>query len=252
MKNNTFSIPRIALLVRRQVIMSGNTLIVAAGVAAFLIIVLILTGYNSPIPINARLFYGITLPIVILGGFIFSSLIFNELQSREKALFFLSLPATSLEKLAAAWLISSPIFVVLIYGLLMVVNLLSGILLSLLPGKEFLFVDPFYSPLLKSLGSYMVLQTIFLLGAVYFKKNNFFKTILSLFLIALVISMWTSLMAYLLFGKTRIVINNLNFPEPWHHFAENSLPYITKTIYWGIIGPFFLFISWLRVKEREV
>ncbi len=252
MNNNNFSIQRIALLVRRQTLMSGNTLIVAAGVAAFLLIVLLLTGYNSPVALNDTVFYGITLPIVILGGFIFSSLVFSELQSREKAIFFLSLPATSLEKLAAGWLISSPIFVIFIYVLLMVVNLFTGTLLSLFPGKEFIFVDPFYPPLLNSLGSYMVLQTVFLLGAVYFKKNNFFKTILSVFLVAMVISIWGIIMAYLVLGKTHIGMENVNFPEYWHHFAENILPSIAKTVFWGIIGPFFLFVSWLRLKEREV
>ena len=253
MNNNTsFSLQRVALLVRRQARMSGNSLIVAAGVAAFLLIVLLITGYNSPEAISANAFYGTTLPIVILGGFVFSSLIFNELQSREKAIFFLSLPATSLDKLAAGWLISSPIFVVLIFVLLMVVNLLTGTLLSLFPGKEFIFVDPFFPPLLNSLGAYMVLQTVFLLGAVYFKKNNFFKTILSLFLISMVISLWALLMVYFISGKTEINMGNIDFPEHWKRFAENSLPSIAKTIFWGIIGPFFLFIAWLRLKEREV
>jgi hypothetical protein len=120
-----------------------------------------------------------------------------------------------LEKLAAGWLISSLIFVVLIYVLLMVVNLLTGTLISLFPGKEFIFVDPFYAPLLKSLGSYMVLQTLFLLGALYFKKNNFFKTILSVFLVALVISLWGALMAYLVVGETYIVMKNSYIPEHW-------------------------------------
>lgn len=252
MNNNNFSIHRIALLLRRQAFMSSNTLIVAAGLAAFLLIVLLLTGYNSNEAINDQVFYGITLPMVILGGFIFSSLIFNELQNREKAVFFLSLPATSLEKLVAGWLVSSPIFIVLIYVLLMVVNILSGTLLSLFPGKEFVFIDPFYPPLLNSLGIYMVLQTIFLLGALYFKKNNFFKTVLAIFLVALVCFVWGILMVYLVGGTNNIHMENVDFSEQWRNFGENVLPYIAKTIFWGITGPFFLFIAWLRLKEREV
>ena len=235
MKNENFNLRRIGLLIRRQTRMNFNPLLISAGgLTAFLLIILVLSGYQSNINITA--YYGITLPFLLGGGYIFTSVIFSELQHYEKSIFYLTLPASPLEKLASAWLISSPVFVILVFIALIIMNYLVSLILSFLPGTGMDLFNPFNRELFLTLGVYMVTQTVFILGAVYFKKHNFFKTILALFLTGLAIAIYAVIVARITFGGFHSLDTNFHqLPENFDHFITHTFPMIIKILFWGVL-----------------
>jgi hypothetical protein len=54
----------------------------------------------------------------------------------------------------------------------------------------------FLPAVIRTTGIYLVTHSVFLLGATYFRKNNFLKTLLALFLISLALNIYSGLVGW--------------------------------------------------------
>lgn len=200
---------------------------------------------------NLDAFVSFGFVIVFVGGYIFTSNIFNELQSPVKSHYYLTLPARAEEKLIAAWLISSVFFVIVSLAIMFLISfIISGILALLFNGGLQLF-NPFTKAAMTTTGVYLVTQTIFLLGSVYFRKFNFLKTLLSVFLVYITLFVWILIMIFLVIRPQDMVFAgafdiDIDFQKA---LAKSE---IISFIFWYVIGPFFLIVSYFRLKERQV
>jgi len=250
--NNMFDIKRVYLLIIRFLRMyTSPALIAFTAVSALLLVILLLTSID--LQINDETFLGITLPFVMLGGYIFSSMAYPELNSSVKGNFYLTLPASPLDRLAAGWLLTGPAYVILSMVLLFLLSLLTAIFGSTVFGYPFMLHNIFEENVIKVFGIYLVTQTLFLTGAAYFKRFNFFKVILSIVVVGFVVSAYSGILSLLVFGGSGF---NGSFPgdaDPiTKAFFEQTFPDIAAFVFWGLMGPFFLLVTYFRIKEREV
>jgi len=127
--------------------------------------------------------YGLFL---LIGGLIYSSRAFREFAKVPSRAEYLSLPASSLEKVLVKWLYTGPIFLVAFTLLFWILASLFMPFISDLRGYEFsspLFVTiPFWN----LVGIYSVVQTIFIFGSITFNKVPAVLTVISIMLIALI------------------------------------------------------------------
>lgn len=244
MYTNSYNPQRQLLFVRRQLTLSQQTWLIAAGaIFGVLLIVSVLAAIFNPAELHE--IQGFYLAAFFFGGLIFTSMIFKELHSPHRSYFFLTLPASTLEKLVGAWLITSPLYIVGFTLLSFIVFLLS----FLIAGAPFSLSYFFNDALGEVIISYLVIQTIFLWGACYFRKNNFLKTVLVLIVFGICFALYLGLLVWLFFESNGNVQLNEGDLSPG---LLDTLTNTTEIFFWGILGPYMLLMSYFTLKERQV
>ena len=251
--NNYFDLKRLYLLTRRQ-ILSERTgwLIALTAVAGIMLVISLFVAYFNPVLMPALT--PSYLSIMFLGGYIFTSSIFNELHYPQKAVHFLTLPVSTTERLLAAWIITGilfPIFSLILIALIVfIANLIMNLTLDLTP-----FNHAFSNGGAGAFRSYLITQSVFLLGAAYFRKYNFLKTLLAIFVFIVAITIITATFGWIIFSpfsgqefvegdqSSTININNL---------LIERVPALARFVYFYVGVPFFLVVTWFTLKERQV
>lgn len=176
--NNHFNLSRFGLLFRKHTVEHYKTYLMSLGVllgAMFLIMGT--ASYLAISPMGASEQTVFFLFFLIGAGVVFTSTVFSQLGDKKKAIAFLTLPASQLEKYLVGWLYSFPIY------LLLFIPSFYLILLILLHIDPRVGTDPEVINILKSepplhviLIFYALFNAVMLVGSVYFNKNHFIKT----------------------------------------------------------------------------
>ncbi|MFW6248884.1 MAG: hypothetical protein ACOC4J_03850 [Bacteroidota bacterium] len=252
-KINQFSMKRFILIMNRYVTFNLKSWLIALGaLMGIIIIVGLLNVYQSgginilePISVVGTV-------LVMISGFILTSMTYSELHTPAKSQFFLTLPATTSEKLFAHWLVTSVVYILLANLLVSLAVLIYTSVSMLLWNSNFVFFNPFTIGNLELMGIYVIVHSIFFLGAIHFRKNNFMKTILSVFVIATIINIVVVSVSYLFVGTTNFEMSGEGSNPELIHFIENTLPMVGKIFLYGLLAPFCLLVSFYKLKEREV
>jgi hypothetical protein len=144
--------------------------------------------------------------------------------------------------------LSSPIYAAVYLAIVSVIFLVS----SSIAGRPLEFVEMFREGTFYTIGSYMVIQTIFFLGACGFKNHNFIKTLFSLFVIAFGLGLFAAIIGGILFNGLEGKFDGGNdVGEDFKEMAETVFTEIIPFIFWYILGPFLLIVSYFKLKERQ-
>lgn len=251
--NSFFNINRLKYFLIRQISINYKTWLIAAGsVAGFLMFIGTWNIFFDHHAIDSGYILGIVLPVFFITGLIYTSLIFSELNSTHRAYLYFSIPASAFEKLLSAWLLSSIMYVLFGIILIYIVNFYYILVAGVFTSKTVELVNLFNLDVLKTFGTYMVIQSIFFLGAIYFRRVNFLKTLLAGFVFMVIISIYSGLLLKLLFGSTSLESKNFVGGVNIAFTAEFVIIPIAKYLFWLAIAPFFLIVSYFRLKERQV
>src|ERR1035437_1643342 len=88
--NQYFNLNRIINLCKRQILFNRQMLSVGFGtITAFMLIITILCAYFNTKCLSQLINWNLT--IIFVSGFLFTSIIFNELRNKSKAIFYLTL-----------------------------------------------------------------------------------------------------------------------------------------------------------------
>lgn len=249
---NNFSVSRFQLVLKRYVALNQQTWLIGfLCVAGFLLAIAILPTMSDMMNVQRPGFIairGFTLSLYTLGGLILTSMIFNEVHSPTKAFQFLTLPSTTSEKLFAAWFTGTVIYTVVsmvaIFTLSILVEVIKGVNLG--SWTPFNIFNPFTADVISTILGFFFYQSMFLLGAVYFKKNNFIKTLLVIIIFVLG-SLFVLNIGLLIFGLSQNQEFFLNIQldaQSWFTLLKYILG-IGLTI-------FFIWLSYLQLKNKQV
>jgi len=251
--NSFFDINRLKYLILRDFSLNYKTMLIAtAAITGFLMFtgtMSIVFGNNA---MNEQSMLGMILPTLILAGFISTSLVFSELNSPHKGYLYLTLPASAFEKLISSWLVTSVFHVIFSIALLSILNIYYMLIAAAFTSLSVPLVNVFSVAVLKPFGIYMVVQSIFFLGAIYFRKVNFLKTILAGFVFIMIISIYTGILGKFLFDQFAIDDKMMNHSIELKFSFENQIVPIAKFLFWFALAPFFITVSYFRLKERQV
>lgn len=249
---NRFSISRFQLVLKRFVALNQRTWLIGfLCVGGFLLAIAVLPTMSDMMNVQRPGFIairGFTLSLYTLGGLILTSMIFNEVHSPTKAFQFLTLPSTTSEKLFAAWFTGSVIYTVVsmiaIFSLSILVEVIKGVNTGV--WSPFNIFNPFTLDVISTILSFLFYQSIFLLGAVYFKSNNFIKTLLVVIVFVLGL-LFIFNIGFLIFGLSQnqeLFINVQLGAQRWF----SVLTFILGT---GLTI-FFIWLSYLQLKNKQV
>jgi hypothetical protein len=258
--SDTISVRRLGLLLRRDFSAGYKSVFIAmAAVGGFVLLVSVLSAFGrgrDPIP---QLYF----PLLFIGGFVVTSLIFKELHLNGQSVFYLTLPGSSLEKFLSKLLVSSLGYA---FGSLFFYTAVSSAaegINRVIFGYGHAFFNPFQRDVLLAVAVYVVTQAVFLVGSVYFRKLAFIKTNLYLWLFGIVLTFLVAVVGWIIF-RDYAVGSRIEL-EPYmdalgrsgemkavlRPMAEKFLQ-VAKVLFWGAAAPVCWIISYLRLRETEV
>jgi len=253
MKN--FCIKRIILLIKKEFF--ENLKIVGIGFASIIgliFVILMISGYNGGL--MWQHFNEIFNTTLLLGGIAIAGMAFADFRGKERTITYLTLPASHVEKSFTQLFLTSVGFVISFTAVFYISYLMFLGLGKMLFTFDIGTFNPFNEATYKIVFNLIVIQSLFLAGASYFKKVPVFFTGLYIFIFGLIFMSIVGVMAYYLSksfaipGNGSIMFssvnaNNITIDKLWTgKIIDIFLTYLLAPIFWAI--------TYFNVKEKEV
>lgn len=237
-----FHFRRLQLFLFRQITLHRSSLVLGFGVVATLLLFVSLLAAllfpNSVFSLVSFYYF-----VLFVAGLVGTSRSLSELTNPRQSYQFLILPVSLFEKLIGMWLLTSPLFVA---AYLAVVHLIFQISLWL-AGKEGLFDALYTMDNVRSIVRFMVVQTVFFLGACSFRTHPFLKTILSI----LVFFFGLGIISTIIFWNTFHGQFSGSFSWDGHFSEQWTTSSLITDVIWYLSGPYFLLVAYFKLKERH-
>jgi hypothetical protein len=248
-----FNITRLGLLLKRHFLGSGKKYLTGIAIGTGVIVMITVTTLLFGGTAQISQFNQYALFAYFIGGLIVSSMAFTEINKPETGYQMMTLPASSLEKFVSTWLFTSIIYTILAFVVIILVATLLYLFGQLglsIKGEAFSLHE-----MGDAFKQYFIGNIIFLSGAAAFKRNAFFKTMLS-FVVVFAFLVIYSLVLVKVFGFTDLASGNssgmgfaLNGSSFNGMFSNSeSASVIAKTF----LAVFFLVLGFFKFKEREL
>jgi hypothetical protein len=246
--NDQLSLQRFACVLRNDAMRSYRAVLVVSGTAALVMLLISLAGaYDGVVGEGAR-FYRIFFLIALFAwGTIATSVCFGDMHGRNTNMGFLLLPASALEKTLSRLLLHT-------VGLVVYLLAFTTVLSWVAEGLNLVTFDvrrTFFSPLdslVWTLMPYFVCtQALFFLGAAWFRKVHFVKTVGVTVAIVLGLCAFAVLLSWVLFGTMGWTANDGDV-----FLAFDWVPDAATIAYFYVLPPLCWFVAWLRVTELQV
>ncbi|MEO9806043.1 MAG: hypothetical protein ABJF04_22480 [Reichenbachiella sp.] len=248
---NYFDINRFLKLLRLELFRSLRGIFIAFeitfGMLFFVGLLLSIILDDSMVFFEHGTGYAFTL---IIGGFVLTSLSFNDLSDSLKSYSYLTLPASSFEKFLCMWLLTSIGWVVLYSFTYYIYTLAANPIGLMIDGNmKFENFDPLSEFAVSTMKYYFVLQGIFLVGAAHFKGYVFPKTVFVLILLAIVAG-------FLIYFSMADLLEEgeecLSEVSPLEGTTIYRIWLSAQWAFWWILAPLSWIIAYMGLKDREV
>ncbi len=257
MRDTHFDLNRFWHLVRNDLFANFRSLLVAGGASIGLLLFInffsMLGGEVLVLPV----FYCLML---FIGGYIITSLAFNDLHDPQRSYVYLTLPASNVEKFFSKLLLTSVGYIVAAMVLYFLFSVVMSLMNLVIFGESYPLFNPFDKVVWICNGVYFVTQSVFLLGAAFFRKNALIKTLLTIWLISTSVSIFAGIMFRITFW---------DFFDGWHFINENFIfssidldqqltdfftgfGELMAFIFKWVMAPVLWFVTYMRLKETEV
>ena len=262
-----FNPQRLFLLLRRDFAHGYRAVLTAMAAVGGILIVL---SFLSMLGRAGQDFYTpFYVGLLFLGGFLFSSGAFKEMHQQGSGPFYLTLPGTTLEKLLSKLLVTSVGYAAAILLFMTGASAVSELLNRAVFAAGHTWFNPFSPANLKSAAVYLVLQSLFLLGSVWFRKVVFLKIILAENIVVIGCAILAALIFRIAFsgffsgshlkpeviqmfsqGFGNVVVNG-HAAEAFNRGSQAFLT-ILRVLFWGAFAPFCWVAAYFRLRETEV
>lgn len=243
-----FSFQRVAYIIKRHVNMNYKEIFIGFGVAFLSLFLLVTLFVYFKKYLDPHFFISVANNLVFIGGLISTSMLFKELHNPLKAHSYILLPASTNEKFTAYWLLSSVIYLSVSIALLFVLNVLVSGLSLLLFDIPFVVINLFDGLAGKLIPSYLITHSVFFLGAIWFRNNNFLKTILTVAISFIIISIVVLLAVYSIFQLDMSFGGSYNLNFIMGEYGNSS-------VFGWILSlsvPVFLTVAYFKLKEKQI
>jgi hypothetical protein len=245
--SDQLALQRLLWVLRNDVMRSYRSTLVISGTAALVALVISLSvAYDGEVGQGPLFYRAFFIAALFAWGTLATSEAFSDLHGRGTNASFLLLPASALEKTLSRLFIHT---VGLVVYLLAFTTALSWVLEginTLWIGERREFFSPLDSLAWSLVPHFLVAQALFFLGAAWFRKVQFIKTVGAVIVIVMVLSAIAAGVAWLA-GPTACV-NAECYELPLFDWLTEAAP----VAYFYLLPPFCWFVAWLRVTETQV
>jgi hypothetical protein len=249
--NDHLSLRRLGLVLRSDLLRSYRSALVISGTAALVALaVSVGIAYFGEIG-STELFYRIFfLAALFAWGTIATSSSFSDMHGRGTNMAFLLLPASALEKTVSRLLIYTVGLVVYLLALTTVLSWVLEGINTLWLGERREFFSPSDPVAWLLLPHFIVTQALFFLGAAWFRKVQFVKTVGTAIGIVLGLACTLVAIAWLFGGPWSDA--TIRFDGDGQFAPFEWLIDVAPFAYYYALPLFCWFVAWLRVTETQV
>lgn len=208
---------------------------------------------ESPGEVAATLFS----VLLLGGGAIFTSMIYNDMHDPLERFHYLMLPCSNLERFLSRYLITAPLFVLYAIVLYSVFEPAANFLCAQLRDGRTVAPLDLDSPLLRgAIVGYFVLHVFIYTGAIWFRSYALMKTLFASFVLWASLGTAFFLALRLFYLDSFISLFETNPAGPYFNFeylhldSENPQWYY-RLLLWAFLL-WILFLAYLGLKEHEV
>jgi len=251
--SDQLSWPRLAALLRSDFLRVNRSVLLILSTVAVLALVVSVVGAADGV-VGTNFYSALFIATMFAWGTVATSLAFTDLHGRSTNTAFLMLPASALEKTVSRLLLCT---VGIVVGVLLLTTVLSYLLEginALLFGVRREFYSPFDALSWLLVPHYVVAQGLFFLGAAWFRKTHYVKTVavvtaLAIGLCAVAIGIvWV-------FGAATWTGGNMRLDGGFDGSSYWPIEWLgdaARAAYFLVLPPFCWFVAWLRVTETQV
>ena len=272
--NNVFSAGRFGLYIRKHLVDNYRIYGMSIIVLTVLLLIMLLLNLSDNFrvdPAMSRL-----IPLYFIGmfmtGLIFTSLSFSELANKPQGIDYLLFPASQLEKYLSTLLVTTIGFQLIYHFAFYLAYIGIDAILMLHNGqhmKNDLYEAFSHGPLVYFYYIWFFAQAVMLLGAIYFQKYSFIKTVFLFAVFILSLYFLNTIFSYIFFGK-RMVGWNGQFPfvginvmlgEHPSEYAPQTHKFLMlpSTIRDGLlffakylVTPILWTLAYMRLRDKEM
>ena len=250
--NTTFSLNRLGLLIKRYFVENTQRELSFWGIV--IVVFMIIHQINS-----VEIFFYIS-------GFIFAARMFKVFGFTPGGMHYLLIPATHLEKLVTSILLSTVYY----FSMLLITYTIGSFLGTTIGNAVFSLHNPVsldlfqmesisngwgnnivqQKGLMSIFFSFALIQSVFLTGSVYFKRNAIGRTILTFILVSISLGIIEAIIFRMTFGSLNLNGQSFNLSIS----GDNIFPGIesaTQVLKYLMI-PFFWLVTYFRLTEKQV
>ena len=263
-KNEYFSPGRFFHVLKRDFLSHYRTILITiVAVAGFVILTSTVSTLNNG---GEQFHMPMYFLLLYISGLVVSSRMFREVHDPSRSFTYITLPGSQLEKFTGRLLSTSIGYVLGTLIVYSAIAAVSELINKLLFGYTHDFLNPFTRVFLIGSAAFIVIQSIFLAGAVFFKKNSLIKTFLMLMIMAIAILVIVILSARFIFPGIFKDLNPVNREfhslqelTAWLGITEDRLQAVgraalltAKIIFWALLAPLCWILSYLKFRKVEV
>lgn len=265
--NTAFRPRRFAQLLLRDFAGGYRSMLVAmAAVAGTVLVVSTLTILGSWLSHHhygsAGFHLNMFLSLLFGGGYVVTSLAFREARQNGQGIFYLALPASSLEKFASKLLTTSVGYALGSVVFYTAVAAASEGINRLVFGFGNSFFNPIDPTVLRALVAYLVTQSVFLLGSIWWRRLAFVKTVLMLQVVLIGVALVAGIAARIVFREYFHAWGvDLGDLPGWENLSRQAamgvgplaaIARVLRIVFSAATAPVCWLIGWLRLREIEV
>jgi hypothetical protein len=254
--HSSFNLNRIGLLGRKEFYESflPHFKIMTIVISAIILIRCVVEYFETPNgTVNNFNYVG----VFIVFGFIYTINSFRELKLLPTRADFLTLPATTAEKVFTKWLFHVVLYWIGVAILFTVFYFIQKMIIGGMMHKPYESYDIFSKTNVTGLHFILIIFSVYFFGAATYNTGAWYKVILWGIIISLVYLFILMLFAYSLFPELRAAvrgeIHNTNVELPLDVMLEDFWVFkFSKFFILYLAAPFFWFMTYLKIKEKEV
>jgi len=245
------SAQRLLWMLRTDVLRNHRAWLVASGTAALVaLLVSVLGAMDRNVGAGVEFYRAFFIAALFASGTLATSQAFVDLHGRTTNTAFLMLPASALEKtLARLLLTTAGLFVYLLLLTMVLSWVLEGVNTATFGVQRELFV-PFDRTAWSMLPHYLAVQSLFFLGAAWFRKLHYIKTVGAALLIVIGLST-VGVLILRLFGGATTLGGGFGMGDGLGNPIQLVID-VAPIAYYFVLPVFCWFVAWLRVTEAQV
>lgn len=241
--SDQLSLQRLLWLLRSDALQSYRSWLVTSGTVALVALLPSLLGAADGV-VGRGFYDGVFIVVLFAWGTIATSQAFVDLHRRGSNATFLLLPASALEKTVARLALNTVLFFLYLLVFTTVLSFVLEGINAVLFGVRREFFSPFARAAWSIFPHYLVVQGLFFLGAAWFRKAHYVKTVGAVLGVCFGLSCAAGAIVLLLRA------GGMRFDGDFTSFAWilNG----AAIVYYGVLPAFCWFVAWLRVTETQV
>lgn len=197
--------------------------------------------------------------ILLIGGFIYSSLAFSEFMKITTRAEYLSLPGSSLEKITVKWLYTNLFVIIAVTGIFLILGSL------FMPIIDNFQMNEYSNEILTSksywnlVGVYFIVHSVFFFGSIAFNRGAIIKTLLYLIAITAIVAIICGVWFRIVYAEYFDSLWHMTPPEGTSGFGNkysspDEMPQVKFIIFAFkyILAPVLWVASIFKLSEKEV